>query len=69
MIGNLRETTAQHRAGLAQDQRRRFTRMVQGQRDLLTVAKLVLSELAPLVDAQQGIFYIRRSSADAGSRS
>src|SRR3989449_641001 len=32
--------------------------MVQGQRDLLAVAKLVLSELVPLVDAQQGIFYI-----------
>src|SRR5512142_2223817 len=32
--------------------------MVQGQRDLLTVCKLVLSELAPLVNAQQGIFYI-----------
>src|SRR5262249_57168950 len=31
---------------------------VQGQRDLLTVCKLVLSELSPLVNAQQGIFYI-----------
>src|ERR1043165_8288193 len=36
----------------------RFTSMFQGQRDLLTVCKLVLSELAPLVNAQQGIFYI-----------
>src|SRR5205814_4861988 len=36
----------------------KFTSMVQGQRDLLTVSKLVLSELAPLVNAQQGIFYI-----------
>src|SRR2546422_7479551 len=35
-----------------------FRSMVQGQRDLLAVAKLVLSELVPLVDAQQGIFYI-----------
>ncbi|MCU1335096.1 MAG: sensor hybrid histidine kinase [Bryobacterales bacterium] len=35
----------------------KFTRMVQGQRDLLTVAKLLLSELAPLVSAQRGTFY------------
>ncbi len=32
----------------------KFTRMVQGQRDLLTVAQLLLSELAPLVSAQRG---------------
>src|SRR5437899_3651029 len=35
-----------------------FTRMLQGQRDLLTVGKLILSELAPVVSAQQGVFYI-----------
>src|SRR6185503_14828432 len=40
----------------------RFTSMVQGQRDLLTVCKLVLRELAPLVNAQQGIFYINDGS-------
>ena len=34
----------------------RFTRMLQGQRDMKTVAQMVLSELAPLVDAQQGVF-------------
>src|SRR5437588_596993 len=33
----------------------RFTRMLQGQRDMKTVAQMVLSELAPLVDAQQGV--------------
>ena len=32
----------------------RFTRMLQGQRDLATVAQHVLSELAPVVDAQHG---------------
>ena len=41
--------------------------MLQGQRDLLTVAQLLLSELAPLVGAQHGTFYIndaaRRASA------
>ncbi len=44
----------------------KFTRMVQGQRDLLTVAQLLLSELAPLVSAQRGTFYIAES-ADGGS--
>ena len=38
----------------------KFTRMVQGQRDLLTVAKLLLSELAPLVSAQRGTLLHRR---------
>ena len=59
MIINLKETT---RKNTEQDWLKtnvaRFTGMVQGQRDLLTVCKLVLSELAPLVNAQQGIFYI-----------
>jgi HAMP domain-containing protein/signal transduction histidine kinase/CheY-like chemotaxis protein len=59
MISNLKETT---RKNTEQDWLKtnlaRFTSMVQGQRDLLTVCKLVLSELAPLVNAQQGIFYI-----------
>ena len=32
--------------------------MMQGQRDLVTVGKLLLSELAPLVNAQQGIIYV-----------
>src|SRR6185436_17192858 len=35
----------------------KFTRMLQGQRDLLTVGRLILSELAPLVDAKHGVFY------------
>src|SRR5882724_6213459 len=38
--------------------------MLQGQRDLLAVSKLVLSELAPLVTAQQGIFYIQDTVED-----
>jgi HAMP domain-containing protein len=52
MILNLRETT---RKNTDQDWLKtnvaRFTRMLQGQRDLLAVSKLVLSELAPLVSA------------------
>jgi CheY-like chemotaxis protein/signal transduction histidine kinase/HAMP domain-containing protein len=35
----------------------KFTNMLQGQRDLTTVGRLVLSELAPLVNAHQGVIY------------
>ena len=49
MIRNLRETTQKNteqdwlKTNLA-----KFTRLLQGQRDLLTVARLILSEMAPL---------------------
>ena len=58
MIGNLRLTTERNteqdwlKTNLA-----RFTNMLQGQRELTTVGRLLLSELAPLVDAQQGVIY------------
>jgi HAMP domain-containing protein/signal transduction histidine kinase/DNA-binding response OmpR family regulator len=59
MIGNLAETT---RKNTDQDWLKtniaKFTGMLQGQRDLLTVSKLLLSELTPLVGAQFGTFYI-----------
>src|SRR5437016_4168928 len=59
MIRNLRETT---RKNVEQDWLKtnlaRFTRMLQGQRDLQTVAKLVLSELAPLVSVQYASVYL-----------
>ncbi len=59
MIVNLAETT---RKNTDQDWLKtniaKFTRMVQGQRDLLTVAQLLLTELTPLVSAQRGTFYI-----------
>src|SRR5205807_2411819 len=35
----------------------RFARMLQGQRDPMTVSKMILSELAPLVNADHGVFY------------
>ncbi|MBW4646628.1 MAG: response regulator [Goleter apudmare HA4340-LM2] len=59
MIANLRGTTQKNteqdwlKTNLA-----KFTRMLQGQRDLETVSKLILSELAPLVGAQHGVFYL-----------
>ncbi len=58
MIRNLKETTLKNaeqdwlKGNLA-----RFTRMLQGQRDLLTVGRMILSELAPLVGAKHGVFY------------
>src|SRR5256714_1035244 len=59
MIRNLRDTTLKNaeqdwlKTNLA-----KFSRMLQGQKDLLTVGRLILSELAPVVSAQQGVFYI-----------
>jgi HAMP domain-containing protein/signal transduction histidine kinase/DNA-binding response OmpR family regulator len=58
MIGNLRATTESNQE---QDWLKtnvaKFTRMLQGQRDLVTVGNMLLSELAPLVKAQQGAIY------------
>src|SRR6202040_3884364 len=59
MIGNLRATTERNteqdwlKTNLA-----KFRRMMQGQRDLVTVGRLLLSELAPLVNAHQSIVYV-----------
>ena len=58
MINNLRGTTERNteedwlKTNLA-----RFTGMLQGQRDLTTVGKTLLSELAPLVNAHQAVIY------------
>jgi HAMP domain-containing protein/signal transduction histidine kinase/DNA-binding response OmpR family regulator len=65
MIRNLRETTQKNteqdwlKTNLA-----KFTRLLQGQRDLLTVARLILSEMAPLVEMQHGVFYITDTVED-----
>jgi signal transduction histidine kinase/HAMP domain-containing protein len=59
MIRNLKDTTLKNseqdwlKTNLA-----KFSRMLQGQRDLLTVGRLILSELAPVVSAQQGLLYV-----------
>src|SRR3569623_706001 len=59
MIRNLKDTTLKNseqdwlKTNLA-----KFTRMHQGQKDLLTVGRLILSELAPVVGTKQGVFYI-----------
>ncbi len=58
MIYNLRETTERNEE---QDWLKtnvaKFTRMLQGQRDLFTVGRMLLSEVAPLVAAHQGTMY------------
>src|SRR5690606_19134678 len=36
----------------------KFTRMLQGQKDVFAVGQLILSELAPVVSAQHGVFYV-----------
>ena len=65
MINNLRLTTERNteqdwlKTNLA-----RFTGMLQGQRDLTTVGRTLLSELAPLVNAQQAIIYQMDTEAE-----
>jgi CheY-like chemotaxis protein/signal transduction histidine kinase/HAMP domain-containing protein len=67
MIDNLRLTTDRNteqdwlKTNLA-----RFTGMLQGQRDLATVGRMLLSELAPLVNAQQGVIYQMETEETAG---
>jgi HAMP domain-containing protein/signal transduction histidine kinase/CheY-like chemotaxis protein len=59
MIRNLRDTTLRNKEqDWLKTNLANFTRMLQGQRDFLTVGKLILSEVAPLVSAQQGAFYM-----------
>ncbi|HEY9678523.1 MAG TPA: HAMP domain-containing protein [Drouetiella sp.] len=62
MIRNLKDTTNKN---MEQDWLKtnlaKFTSMMQGQRDMLTVANLILSEVAPLVRAQHGVFYINEN--------
>jgi HAMP domain-containing protein/signal transduction histidine kinase/DNA-binding response OmpR family regulator len=66
MIDNLRLTTDRNteqdwlKTNLAN-----FTNMLQGQRDLSTVGRMLLSELAPLVNAQQGVIYQMQTDGGA----
>ncbi len=68
MIGNLRLTTERNteqdwlKTNLA-----RFTNMLQGQRDLSTVGRMLLSELAQLVGAQHGVIYQVEAEGDLSS--
>ncbi|CAO3455060.1 probable sensory histidine kinase [Azospirillum argentinense] len=65
MIRNLRDTTQKNaeqdwlKTNIA-----KFTRMLQGERDLVTVTNMILSEIAPLVNAQHGVFYVTSREGD-----
>src|SRR5207249_4194509 len=65
MIRNLRDTTQKNteqdwlKTNLA-----KFSRMLQGQRDLTNVGRMVLSELCPVVNARQAEFYVLDSSQE-----
>jgi len=68
MIANLRETTERNqeqdwlKTNLA-----KFSRMMQGQKDLESVSRLIMSELTPLVSAHHGAFFIAdQETAAAG---
>jgi HAMP domain-containing protein/signal transduction histidine kinase/CheY-like chemotaxis protein len=65
MIRNLRDTT---RKNMEQDWLKtnlaKFSRMLQGQRDLAAVSQLILSDLAPLVTAHHGVFYVVESGTE-----
>ena len=69
MIDNLRLTTDRNteqdwlKTNLA-----KFTNMLQGQRDLTTVGRLLLSELTPLVNAHQGVIYQMENEEAPGLR-
>src|SRR6185312_15340288 len=68
MVGNLRLATERNteqdwlKTNLA-----KFSNMLQGRRDIATVAKLLLDELTPLVEAQLGVMY-QMDSNDATLR-
>src|SRR5581483_775589 len=65
MIANLRETTERNaeqdwlNSNLA-----RFSGMMQGQRDLQTVSRLIMSELTPLVGAGYGAFFLAEDEGE-----
>ena len=67
MITNLAQTT---RINAEQDwlnsNMARFTGMLQGERDLETVSRLIMSELTPLVGAQHGAFFMMESPGGEG---
>ncbi len=67
MIRNLKDQTLKNseqdwlKTNLA-----KFSRMLQGQKDLLTVGRLILSELAPVVSAQHAVFYMLDTTNEPG---
>src|SRR5205085_7440142 len=46
----------------------KFTRMMQGQKNLTTVSQTILSELAPVVGAAHGVFYVMDAPKEGEAR-
>jgi signal transduction histidine kinase/HAMP domain-containing protein/ActR/RegA family two-component response regulator len=68
MIATLMETTrANQDQGWLKTNLAQLSALMQGHRDLSTVASLVLSELAPLVSAQQGAFFLVRRDGEGAT--
>ncbi|MFC5571207.1 HAMP domain-containing protein [Lysobacter yangpyeongensis] len=67
MIGTLRATTESNREqDWLKTNLAKFSGMMQGQRDLITLGHMLLSELAPLVNAQQGVMYVAEMHESSG---
>jgi CheY-like chemotaxis protein/signal transduction histidine kinase len=66
MIDNLRATTERNKEqDWLKSNLAKFTGMLQGQRDLFVVGRELLSDLVPLVQAQQGAIYQMDSTPEA----
>jgi signal transduction histidine kinase/HAMP domain-containing protein/CheY-like chemotaxis protein len=69
MIGNLKDTTQKNneqdwlKTNLA-----KFSGMMQGQRNIVSVAQLIMSELTPLVGAQHGGFFMSEALEDKSTQ-
>jgi HAMP domain-containing protein/signal transduction histidine kinase/ActR/RegA family two-component response regulator len=63
MVRSLRETTeANQQQSWLQTNLARIAGLMQGQRDLATVAELIMNELIPLVGSQHGAFFLADTS-------
>ncbi|MFD0065550.1 HAMP domain-containing protein [Streptomyces sp. NPDC127574] len=64
MVANLRETT--RAKDWLESNLTRIAGLMQGHRDLVEVADLILRELTPLVNAQYGAFFLAEAAAEPG---
>ena len=70
MIRNLRETTeANEQQDWLKTNLARISSLMQGQRDLQTVTRLIMSELTPSVSAQHGAFFLAETTENGDSGS
>ncbi|MFQ4143179.1 response regulator [Chlorogloeopsis sp. ULAP02] len=65
MIANLRSSNLKsNEQNWLNSNLAKVSQMLQGQRNLETVARMILQQLAPLVSAQQGVFYLMDSEGE-----